>query len=318
MLDRLLAASFVVVAWWLSTALVLRLVWLRPRTHGASMAVASVLAVAGIWGVAQYAAVETALASYVGFASALAVWAWHEVGFLLGRVTGPRRTACPPSTSGWVRFRHATETLIHHELALAGTAGLLVALTWGAPNQVGTGTFLALWVMRLSAKLNLFLGVQHFTEELVPERLRYLTTYFGKASSNPLMPGSLVVAGGVAGSLLATSAGASRDVVVGHTLLATLLALAFIEHLFLALPMRDAVLFRWALGSDAERRGDLESAALAPDAHVGRAERGRAERHTERVDRAGPVDPTAAVGVPCTPHGWLVDGGVDGRGHDGR
>jgi hypothetical protein len=150
-------------------------------------------------------------------------------------------------------------------------------------------------------------------EELVPERRRYLTTYFGKASSNPLMPGSLVVAGGVAGSLLATSAGASRDVVVGHTLLATLLALAFIEHLFLALPMRDAVLFRWALGSDAERRGDLETPALAPDAHVGRA-----ERHTERVDRAGPVDPTAAVGVPCTPHGLLVDGGVDGRGHDGR
>lgn len=301
MLARVLAALFVVAAWWLSTIVVLRLVWLRPRTHGASMGLASVVAVAGIWGVARFAHETTVPAAYLGFVSALAVWAWHELAFLLGRVTGPRRTACPPRTSGWVRFRQATETLIHHELALAGTAGLLVALTWGAPNQVGTGTFLVLWVMRISAKLNLFFGVRHFTDELVPERLRYLTTYFGKATSNPLMPTSLVVAGGVAGSLLATSAGAAPEVVVGHTLVATLLALAFIEHLFLALPVQDVVLWKWATRPDE---------APAPDAC--------AERHKRGADRSVAMDPGRPVGVPCTANGLLVDGGVEGRRHDGR
>ena len=45
----------------------------------------------------------------------------------------------------------------------------MVALTWGGANQVGTWTFLVLWVMRLSAKLNVFLGVPNLTER-VPAR----------------------------------------------------------------------------------------------------------------------------------------------------
>ncbi len=46
--------------------------------------------------------------------------------------------------------------------------------------------------------------------------------------------------------------GASRAVetqsVVGHTLLATIMALAIIEHLILVLPVTDTALWRWAVG----------------------------------------------------------------------
>jgi hypothetical protein len=48
---------------------------------------------------------------------------------------------------------------------------------------------------------------------------------------------------------------ASSFVVVGRTLVATLLGLAVIEHLFLSLPVPDALLWRWVLrmpGVDAE------------------------------------------------------------------
>jgi putative photosynthetic complex assembly protein 2 len=185
----------------------------------------------------------------VGFASALAVWGWHELTFLLGMVTGPRKTDCPPEARGWTRFACATLVVIHHEVALAATVLALAALTWGAPNQVGTQTFLVLWVMRLSAKLNVFLGVRNLTEQFVPEHLRYLRTYFRRARMNPLMPLSILAASFVVYRLAA--AACSPDALafeaVGHALVATILALAVLEHAFLALPLPDAVLWRWAI-----------------------------------------------------------------------
>jgi putative photosynthetic complex assembly protein 2 len=56
-----------------------------------------------------------------------------------------------------------------------GGAWLIAAHHLGRqPNQVGTGTFAVLWVMRISAKLNLFLGVRNLSEELLPPHLAYL------------------------------------------------------------------------------------------------------------------------------------------------
>jgi putative photosynthetic complex assembly protein 2 len=150
--------------------------------------------------------------------------------------------------SGWARFRDATLVVIHHELALAGTVLLLVAITWHAPNQVGTWTFFALWVMRLSAKLNLFLGVRNVNLDLVPSHLRYMTSYFRQARFNGLMPLSLATLACAAWLLLRIAAQAPSDgfLRTSSTLLATLVGLAALEHVFLAVPLRDAVLWRWA------------------------------------------------------------------------
>ena len=56
--------------------------------------------------------------AYLAFTCALLVWAWQEVAFLLGYVTGPRRSACPAGCTGWRRAGFALQTLLHHELAL--------------------------------------------------------------------------------------------------------------------------------------------------------------------------------------------------------
>jgi putative photosynthetic complex assembly protein 2 len=55
--------------------------------------------------------------------------------------------------------------ILWHELGILAVGLVIVAITWNAPNQVGTGTFVVLWVMRTSAKLNLFLGVRNLSEE---------------------------------------------------------------------------------------------------------------------------------------------------------
>ncbi|MEX1366983.1 MAG: putative photosynthetic complex assembly protein PuhE [Nannocystaceae bacterium] len=253
--EHALAIVSVVVVWWLSTGVVLRIVWLPRSTHRISLAIFSVAAVAAMYGLV-WASNETSVgAAYLGFGCSLAVWAWHELSFLLGVISGPRKVPARPEASGWQRFRDATATVIHHEIALAATAIAVVGLTWGAPNQVATGTFLVLWIMRLSAKLNVFVGVRNLSEEFIPPHLRYLTSYFRRSSFSPLM---FVSVFGASLALLplaseALTADAGSLAVSGHTIVATMLAMAIIEHVFLALPLPDSVLWSWILDSRASK-----------------------------------------------------------------
>jgi putative photosynthetic complex assembly protein 2 len=127
----------------------------------------------------------------------------------------------------------------------------ILALTWGAPNQIGVWTFLAFWAMRQSAKLNVYLGVRNLSETFLPDHLRYLESYFARRPMNWLFPFS-VVAGATACVLLALAAlepGASRHEAVGFTLLATLVALGLLEHVFMVLPFSADALWRWGLAS---------------------------------------------------------------------
>jgi putative photosynthetic complex assembly protein 2 len=258
-----LAVLLVIGVWWLSTGIVLRVVWLPTRTHRTSLAVFTALALLGGYATLRASELPTTAGAYVGFVAALALWGWHEVAFLLGAVSGPRREPCRAGLSGWARFREATATVIHHELALAATLLAMVAATWGAPNQVATGVFAVLWAMRLSAKLNVFSGVRNISEDFVPAHLRYLTSYFRRRRFNPWMLLSLVASA----AALSVAVGAAIAPEVGRfaalqaTLVATMLALGLLEHVFLAVPLPDALLWRWMI-----RAGGRELAVPAPPA----------------------------------------------------
>jgi putative photosynthetic complex assembly protein 2 len=145
----------------------------------------------------------------------------------------------------------ATATVIHHEIALGATLLLLVALTWGQPNQAGPLTFALLFGMRLSAKLNLYLGVPNLSDEVFPAHLEYLKSYFRKRACNFLYPFSL--AGGTAVSIWAWSVSETAPVANGTwatgALMAGFAALGVIEHLFLVLPIKDAAMWKWAVAS---------------------------------------------------------------------
>jgi putative photosynthetic complex assembly protein 2 len=235
------AVLVTVLLWWFSTGLLILLCAMPPATFKWSFAAGFLLAAASVYGVAASAWQTGETAAYKGFLSALGVWAWLEMGFLMGFVTGPRRDACPPEARGWQRFRLAFATLIYHELTIAASAAALVWLTWGAPNQTGTLAFLILTVMRISAKLNIFLGVPELTDMFLPARLSYLKSYFQKRRFNALFPVSML------GSAVAAWALFTFGYGPGSNLLLTLLLLGVAEHLFMVLPVRDAVLFLWAL-----------------------------------------------------------------------
>jgi putative photosynthetic complex assembly protein 2 len=103
--------------------------------------------------------------------------------------------------------------------------------------------------MRLSAKLNLFLGVRNFGEALLPDHLRYLETYFARRRMNALLPFSALAGIGACVGLVASAAAPGSDVATatGHTLLASLIALGVLEHAFMVLPVPPEALYRRVL-----------------------------------------------------------------------
>ena len=239
---------FALLMWFIGTAAVVWLDSLPRRTFRTSLTVAGIVAIGATVLVRAYADDTTQTGAYVGFGAAIVIWGGHEMSFLMGHVAGPNRAPCPPDAIGWARFKAATATVIHHELAIAATAITLFAITWGQPNQAAPLTFLLLFVLRLSAKFNLYLGVPNLSDEVFPDHLAYLKSYFRKRRMNALFPVSIVVGSGLAiwAWSVSGAAPAGSGAAASAMLIAGLAVLGVVEHLFLVLPLRDAKMFRWA------------------------------------------------------------------------
>lgn len=249
MLQHGLPALYAVFLWWFSTGLILHLDGLRRETFRASMAAATLVllaALAGLWRLADDTSVAGA---YLAFTCALLAWGWIELAFLTGWVTGPRRGRLPAGARGWVRVRAAVEAVLWHEIAIIALGAAILTVGWGGANGVALHTFLVLWVMRSSAKLNIFLGVRNVGEAFLPDHLRYLESYFLRRPMNLLFPFAAALSTLACILVFAAAAGAEPAQAVGLTLVGTMLALAVIEHMFMVLPIPAEALWRWGLRS---------------------------------------------------------------------
>ena len=212
------------------------------------MAGSTTLFLLALWGMSATSG-DTSLASaYCAFACGLMAWAWQLVSYYMGFITGPNRAICPPRLSGFARFVAAVGTSLYHEIAIILCAVVLLALTWGQPNLIGLWTFLVLWWMHSSAKLNLFFGAPNLSEELLPAHLRYLVTYMRRRPMNLFFPFSVTVSTVVTVLIgqKAHSATMPSDI-AGYTILATLMALAVAEHWFLVAPLHADALWSWGI-----------------------------------------------------------------------
>ncbi len=256
----LLYALFV---WWFSTGLILYLDGLPKRTYRWTMLGASVLALAGLAALWLVRDDSSSFGAYVAFTAALALWGWNETAFLIGAVTGPRRTACPPHLQGWPRFVEAARMILWHELAIAAGFALLVLATWGGANQLGAQVYLLLWAMRLSAKLNIFLGVPYAPLSFLPDHLRYLASGFRTRAMNLLFPVVVTASTALCALLVVWALDASAGAATGYALLATLLALAILEHWFLVLPLPSERLWAWGFQPHDEHRAIKDAPVVA-------------------------------------------------------
>ena len=242
---------FALFVWWFSTGLIMYLDGLPRRTFRWSMLGATLLLGASLWGLQVSSYDLSVRGAYIAFTCGVLAWGWQEISFYMGFVTGPRSEPCPEGCRGWRHFGHAIQTSLWHELAIIASAAAVVALTWHGRNQVGTWTFMVLWWMHQSAKLNVFLGVRNLNEEFLPEHLQFLRSFLTKKPMNLLFPVSVTVSTVIAVHLvrMAAAPGAGLFQQAGFTFLATMMVLAIVEHWLLVLPLPAAALWGWSLKS---------------------------------------------------------------------
>jgi putative photosynthetic complex assembly protein 2 len=247
----LLAAGYAVFLWWFTTGLILWLDGRPAHTWPRSMLRVTLLGVASLAALSATADRDSVAAAYCAFTCAVLVWGWIEVSFLLGYVTGTHKVAAPAEASESQRFGLAVRAIIWHELFIVLVGAAVIALTWGGVNQTGTWTFMVLWVMRLSAKLNLFLGVRNRGEDFLPPKMRYLGSFFGRRPVNLLFPVVVTAASAYAALLWmqAVLPGTSDVHAVSLALVAALLSLAIFEHWLMVLPLQTTALWRWAMAN---------------------------------------------------------------------
>ena len=239
-----LPAVFAIFIWWFSTGVVILLDGLPNRTFRWSLVISSAVGLAALLGLAHTASQTTIAGAYCAFTCALLLWGWHELSFLTGWITGPRKRSHTPGCSRWRHALEAVQVILWHELWLLLSMSLIAALTWNQANTVGLWTFAVLWCMRASAKLNLFLGVRNLGLEFLPPHLSYLRHYFRQAPMNFLFPVSVTAATAVAAWMIhaALQAEAGSAPAVGHLLVATMLVMGILEHWMLVLPMTPSAL----------------------------------------------------------------------------
>lgn len=257
MMEYALPPIAAVLLWWLGTGVVILLDRLPARRGGrkaVAFVAASGFAIAAMACIGQTAHSLGVGAAYAGFVCAVVLWGWHELAFLGGWLTGPRRVAATLGARGLTRFGQALQVLLWHELALLASALGLWLWLGSSANPTAAWTFTLLYAMRVSAKLNLYLGVRNLALDFLPPRLLYLGSYFRQRPFNALMPWSLLGAAVVTGWLIHGAQATTGGAQAAHLLLASLLTLALVEHLMMVLPLEPSALWRWALRRPVEAR----------------------------------------------------------------
>jgi len=252
-----------VLLWWFSTGAILVAVRLAERGGKRAGFRATLfglpLLIVGGWVFPATLSDPSLMGVYGAFLSILALWGWVELAFLTGTVTGPHEEPLPPNRPGWERFLRAWSTIAYHEVVLTLLFAFVVLSSFSAENMVGTYTFLILYFARISAKLNLFLGVSQVNTEFLPRHLEHLGSHFKIARMNWFFPVSITALTFALAcwiERLITAETVSNQ--AGFALLAGLTALALLEHWLLILPLPDAKLWRWMLPSPSPKTNERE------------------------------------------------------------
>jgi putative photosynthetic complex assembly protein 2 len=242
------AISFVLVLWAVSTAAIFYLDSLNPRTFKISFGASTIVLALSAWAIWSLRAEQSTLAILASFAAALLAWGWTEMALYMGFITGPRKHRCEHGCKGITHFGHAIQANLWHELVVIGFA----ALIWLSGNQTALWCFVMLWLMHLSARLNVFLGVRNVSEEFVPAHMEVLKGFLRRRNMNPLFP----VSCGLMVLLLIYLVQMPQTLSV--TMAAALAAIGLLEHVLLMLPLPTERLWHWSLSRQSRTGQNLK------------------------------------------------------------
>lgn len=245
--EPLFAVVFAVLCWWFGTGIILWLDRLPAWSFRWSMSAWSVLLVLSFVGIHHSMQVVSVGNAYLAFGCVIVMWGWHELAFLTGWLTGPRKVALDEGAQGWQRFAQAFQVVMHHELALVANFAVLWVMQSNHPNHLALCTFALLWCMRVSAKLNLFFGVVENGASYLPAHLTYLASYFQHRKMTVCFATTFIAACVTFGWLIFQAQQGVVAVTTGWVLLASLLGLAIVEHLLMVFPWPLQRIWGWAL-----------------------------------------------------------------------
>jgi putative photosynthetic complex assembly protein 2 len=231
------AALLVTLFWWLATGLI----FMAQRQGTAAVVgstLATVFAVIGLWWVRRTRDQLDAQGATRSFLGGSAAWAWVSTVFLAGYVVGPPVTEPIAPASSWAMALEAIHATLYSDvIGLLMLAAVALATGHGG-NRVGLWTYMVFWGAQQSAKLNIFFGVMNPGDQFFPPHLEFLVWYFGARENQWLVFVSIVALGYGAWWSGVHAMRASSDYHrIGRALLATLLGLASLEHIVLALPL---------------------------------------------------------------------------------
>lgn len=241
-MTTLAAIAFVIVLWSISTAVIFYLDSLPVSTFKFSMAAATLGLSACAFAIWQLRDASTTYEIYTSFAAALLAWGWTEMALYMGYITGPRKQACALGCSGVAHFGHAINANLWHEIVVIAFA----AAIYFSGNQTAFWCFTMLWLMHLSARLNVFLGVRNVSAEFVPDHMAVLKSFLRRRNMNALFPFSCVALAALTIYLV------SLPQTLAITMASTLAAIGLLEHILLMLPLPTEKIWIWALSKKAK------------------------------------------------------------------
>ena len=247
-IDVVWACVFTAMCWWFGTGVILWLDRLPPASFRWSLLGWTMLLILSFKGVYESMREVSVANAYLAFGSVIVMWGWHELAFLTGWITGPRKVALTEGAQGWQRFKESVQVMLHHEVALLLNFGILWLMQKDQPNHMALCTYALLWFMRLSAKLNLYFGVPQNGAQYLPSHLVYLASYFRTRLITPWFVISISVAIGTWCWLVWQAQQGAMAITTGWVMLATLLGLAIVEHLIMIFPLPLERLWGWAMG----------------------------------------------------------------------
>ena len=252
MTNSWMAGLIAVFVWWFSTGVLLWRVRFADNAggnaHFRSVIYGLPMLLAGVVGLHVSLTDTSVTGVYIAFLSALGIWGWIELAFLSGVITGPNTRPCPPFTALWHRFQRAFGTVAYHEALLIAALILLAYASDDMPNHFTALTFAVLFFARVSAKLNLFLGVPRINVEFLPRPLAHLSSHFRTAKMSLFFPFAVTALTFAAGCWMERAISATTGArQIGFVLLSALTLLALLEHWFMVLRLPDQKLWRWMM-----------------------------------------------------------------------
>ena len=223
--------------WSGSTAVIFYLDSLPTRTFKISMAAASFVLIVCAIAMWQLRDQTSTFAIAVSFAAGLLAWGWTEMALYMGYITGPRKQRCADTCSGLGHFGHAVSANLWHEIAVI----VFAVLIYFSGNETAFWAYTMLWLMHLSARLNVFLGVRNVSAEFVPDHMDVLKGFLRRRNMNPLFPFSCVAL------VVLTTYLVLLPQTFSVTMAATLTVIGLLEHVLLMLPLPTEKLWTWSL-----------------------------------------------------------------------